>query len=576
MKNTATLQGAKARKAVRDGVNAIYDPVKVTLGPQAKTALLYRTYNRGSRITDDGVTVAEVQEPKDPFVNLAANAFKEMCKRTVEKVGDGTTTTCVIGGKLFNDTYVVLSETDAGSAYLAKKNGTTLGSMDLRLAILASAEKVKAKILERKNKVETLEDLERVTAISVKDTELGKVIAGMAWEVGEDGYIDVVEGYKGEIETEVIKGMRFQAKVPAKAFVNNPKRYEMVATDCPVLLTNYAFDNGGDVGPLLQRLNNTTSKIVVIAPSFSDNVLVNMIATVKQGFFIYPVAAPGLRTEQFEDLGIYFGAEFIDKNKGRKLVNVKADDLGFVEKLIVKDTDSRDEAVATGGKGTQEIYGSKVEDGERKTVLTTTVKDRIETLKSQAAEQKEDKFKKLIERRIAAMGSAVGVIRVGDSTQASSLYRKLKIEDGVYAAKAALRGGYSKGGGLELKEIAEEVLEKDDLLYAALIHPYELIQASVPGGIEITDDIIDPTEALYYAVEHAASVVAQLVTVDVITQEIDDTNPGDGYMAIARMIGEMVISQKRQMGQLQENQEEMERDRLGGLTMGEKIMLDNG
>lgn len=571
MKNTATLLDAKARKAVRDGVNAIYEPVKRTLGPQAKTALIYRTYNRGSRITDDGVTVAEVQEPKNPFVRLVADTFKEMCKRTVEKVGDGTTTTAVIGGKLYNDVYAIL---DGKSEFVGA--GST-GSADLRRQILASAEKVKAEILKRSTKVTTLEELERVSIISVKDETLGKIVAKMAWDVGVDGFIDVVEGYKGEIETEIIQGFRFQAKPAAKAFVNNPKRYEMVAVDCPVLLTNHALDSAGEIAPVLSRLNSGgISKIIVIAPSFSENVLVNMVNAVKAGYFIFPVAVPGMRTEQFEDLAVYAGAEFIDKNKGRKFQNAKVEDLGFMEKLIVKDTDMREEAVATGGKGTQEIMGSKEEDGETKTFLTTAVKQRVETLKSQMEEQKQDNFKKLFERRIASMSSAVGIIRVGESTQASALYRKLKIEDCVYASKAALRGGYSKGGGLELKEITEEILDEKDILRAALLHPYELIQASVPGGIEITDEIIDPTEAIFWAVEHSTSVVAQLATVEVLTPEIDEMGPGDGYMAIARMVGEMSIIMKRHLGQLTESQEEAERDRLGGISEGEKIVLDNG
>lgn len=577
MKNTKTLLDGKARLAVHQGVNAIYQPVKRTLGPHGRSALIYRTYNRGSRITDDGVTVAEVQEPKDPFVRLTAETFKEMCKRTVEKVGDGTTTTAVIGGKLWNDIYKILSESDVGASYSAK--GSTVSAMDLRKKILESAEKVKTAITARKQEIKTLEDLERVATISVKDPELGKVVAGMAWDVGVDGYIDVVEGYKGTIETEVIKGMRFPAKAAAKAFVNNPKRYEMVAQDCPVLITNYAMDNGGDVAPVVSEFNKSTSKLIIIAPSFSNNVLVGFAKATEQGYFIFPVACPALRTEQFEDLAVYCGAEFIDKNKGRNLSSATFKDCGFLEKLIVKDTDMRDDAVATGGRGaTQEIFVARGEGKDRQTVMSTPVAERVLTLKGQMEEQKEDKFKKLFGRRIASMSSAVGVVRVGESTQASALYRKLKIEDCVYACKAALRGGYVKGGGLCLKEIAEDrdVLAEDDLLIPALLHPYELIQNSVPGGVPITDDVIDPLEAVFYSVEHAAQVVAHLAMVEVITPEIDEVSPGDGYMAIARMVGEYVISNKRQLGLLKENEEEAERDRLQGLTADEKVMLDTG
>lgn len=127
-----------------------------------------------------------------------------------------------------------------------------------------------------------------------------------------------------------------------------------------------------------------------------------------------------------------------------------------------------------------------------------------------------------------------------------------------------------------MKDIAEDKLQESDVLRAALIHPYDLIQASVSGGVEITDDVIDPLEAVYYSVEHATGVVAHLAMVEIITPEVDEAGPGEGYLAIARMIGEFVIAQKRQMGQINESQEEQERDRLGGITMDEKVMLDNG
>ena len=137
---TKTKVGKDARKAVLDGVNAIYIPTAKTFGHEGKNALLYRTLNRGSRITNDGVTVADVQEPKDPFVNLAANAFKEASKKTNEKVGDGTTLTTIIGGKLFNDVYKQLSETE-------NEYHSSTSVITIRDNILASAKRIKDGIL---------------------------------------------------------------------------------------------------------------------------------------------------------------------------------------------------------------------------------------------------------------------------------------------------------------------------------------------------------------------------------------------------------------------------------------------
>lgn len=570
---TITLLGEDARKAVYSGVMAIYEPVKRTIGPQGKTALLFRTFNRGSRITDDGVTVSECQEPKNPHIRLAAQAFKESCKRTVEKVGDGTTTTVVIGGRAMMNVYALLSE--SGSEFVSKNKGaTTIGVMTLRANMLATSERVKAKIKEKAVIVNDIAELERIATISVKDAELGKVIASMAMEVGVDGFLDVVEGYKGEIETEIIKGFRFAGKPGAKAFVNNPARYEMVMEDYHILLTNYALDNAAEIAKVFQKLNEATSKIVIVAPSFSQDVLIQMHGACKSGYFLMPVKAPSLRTELFEDLAVNCGATFIDKNKGRALRGIDKRDLGFFEKMIVKDTEAREDAIVTGGAGTKAQVSVGYEGAEEH---PSPIQERIEMLKKQLVETKGDQFKKLLERRIASMASAVGVIRVGDTTEASALFRKLKIEDGVYACKAALRGGYVKGGGLCLKEIVEELeLSDSDVLKDALLHPYQLIQGSVDGGIEITDDIIDPAEAIYYAVEHAVGVVSQLATVEVITPELEQPDQAEATYQLARNMGEMSIAMKQHFGLLRENEVEMERDRMNGLNVDEMVALDTG
>lgn len=577
LKPTQTLLGAKARKAVHKGINAIYEPTRRTFGPEGRNALLFRTFNRGSRIANDGVTVAQCQEPKDIFARLAAESFKEASLRTNEKVGDGTTLTTILGGFLFNHVYSKIAESDSEIKIGSRKG---IGAVTLKMKILESAKRVKEEINKVAKKISSLKDLEKVAIISVEDEDLGKTVAKMAYKVGVDGFIDVVEGYKGEIETEVIDGMRFPAKVSAKAFVNNPQRYEMVAKDCPVFITNYALDNPAQLAKVINPFIEKNPKLIVIAPNFSENVLTEIFKSMfsitpqgqrvkKPNVDIFPVSVPSLRTEQLDDLAVYCGARFIDKGKGHKLESGVIDDLGFLEMLVIKDTEAKEDAVATGGAGTRQ---EKVE-GEK--VKSTLVEKRIKMLKGQLENTREDRFKKLLERRIASMGSAVGIIRVGDTTQASSLYRKLKIEDAVYACKAALRGGYVKGGGVCLKEIAEK-LPDDDILKEALIAPYNQIQASVDGGLEIGEEVIDPAEAIYYSVEHATQIIAQLITVEIITPEMEDPVMGEGEYEIAKWLREGVIVNKIKEGQLKENEAEGFRDFMGGVSPEEMESLDKG
>lgn len=538
-KTTKTKVGKAAREAILRGVNAIYEPVRLTLGPEGGNALLYRTFGRGPRVTNDGVTIAEVIEPEDEFEHLAATAFKEAAKRTNERAGDGTTTTIVIGGKLMNDIFASLNASDS---IRSKTAGGKSGAMRIRRELLAAAELVKQEIEKVAVKIKDVKDLIKIATVSVEDEGLGKTIAEMVYKIGSYGYVDVVEGFKGEIETEVIEGMRFAAKVPAKAFVNNPARYEMVAENCPVVVTNFKLDNAAQVHSFTQHLS--TQKLVIVAEGFSDAVLVALAQAVKQGFFVFPVAAPALRTEQWHDLAAYMGATCIDKNEGRKLEQIREQHLGFVDKLVVKDTEAREDAVALGGKGAK----------------TDVVAERVKVLQKQIEETRVDSHKKLLERRIASMASSVGVIRVGAPSQAEGLYKKLKIEDAVYACKAALEEGYVHGGGLCLKEIAESLPQS--VLTDALKAPYDQIQANAEEELKIGKDIVDPAKSVRLAVENAVSVAAHLVTAKIIIPETRERQPAEGYTDIARAIMQFNRYWAKREGMQQEGEDEGNKEML--------------
>ena len=558
MNHTLLAQDAEALKYIKEGVDIIYGAVKRTLGPEAKTTLMYRTYNRGPRLVDDGFYTAEVIVPKNPYVKLASEFFKEATMRTNRKVGDGTSATTTIAGVLFNDLYTKISTTSRGY-------GANTGSkvMELRREILKEAKDVKEKVRAASTPVTSVETLEKISAISLgEETELSKTVAGMAYEVGVDGFIDVVEGYKGEVETEVIKGMRFPAKVCGKAFVNKPERYEMVVEDSAVFVTNHKLDNDALVAFLVKQLAET--KLVIIAPDFSEQVLVNMILARQNGSFIWPIKVPSLRTEQLEDIAVYCGAKLFDKNKGDKLQHVKPEDAGYLRKITVKDAETKEDAIILGGKGTEEI---SFMEGE-KMVTSTPVQERIKTLRGQLVETQDQGFQKLMERRIASMASAGGVIRVGAPTDAESLPLKLKIEDVVYACRAALRSGYVKGGGLCLKEIADD-LPDTHILKKALLGPHTQIQENAGGFLEIGDDVIDPTDAVYYAVEHATSVVASLITVGNLIPEAPEIENGEGELALAQAAKKYVYFWAKKEGLLSESEKAMLDDARLGMTEDE-------
>ena len=544
---TKTFLKGDARKKIVKGVNEVYSALRLTLGVGGRNAMIPRTMNRGSRVTNDGYTISENIEPKDPHINQAANFFKEGSKKTNEKVGDGTTGTAVLGGHLYLE-----SEKKIPNDNIPSAGKNSFDVMSMRRDMLDWKVKVLEEIKKRSKEIKNLKELEKIALISIEDERASKIVAKMIWELGVDNYVDVTEGYKGEIETEEIKGMRFPAKTAARAFVNKKERFEMIAEDSHVFVTNHKLDNPYDVVGIINNVK--VSKLIIIAPDFSEQVLFSLIQTIKNGIFVYPVKCPALRTEQLEDLAVYTGATLCDKDKGNRLDKVTKDYLGFADRIVVKDTEVKEDAVLIGGRAAKRS--------------PTLIKARQKMLKQQMNEAKNSISKEQLKRRIANMSSAVGIIRVGASTDAESLYLKLKIEDGVYACKAALQEGYVKGGGLCLKEIAEELPK--NILTESLKAPYNQIQENA-GGIKIGKDVIDPAKVVSLIVEHGVSIASHLITTDILTAEMPDV-PNTGNDKIARAISHFVYFNAKEKGMLRDSEIEQEKDMA---TMFEQAMFDD-
>ena len=547
---TLLKTGVEARKSILAGVNKVADAVNLTLGNHGRNALLPRTYNRGPRITNDGVTVAELASKiKDPFENLVANSYIESSRQTNLKVGDGTSSTITISGHIINKIFNQLSEQDTPSAQLAELKPTTRGVRAMRKDMLEAKDLIISEIKKKSIPVESLEQLEQIATVSMgaEDAETAKKVAKVVWDIGRDSdgnfidnHIDVTEGFKGGIETEIIKGMRFSAKIAHRAFINEPAHFEMVAEDTSVFITSYKLDNPYSVIGIIERCK--TAKIAFFAPDFSLPVIQSLVATSKNGIFCYPVKCPSLRSEQLEDLAAYTGATLIDKDSGRKLESVTEKDLGYADKIIVKDTENKEDAILLGGRGEK----------------TKAVEERCNILKDQIKEARNDLTRISLERRIANLQSAVGIIRVGATTNNEALYLKLKVEDTSYACKAALEEGYVKGGGLCLKEIAEEIPE--NILTESLSAPYNQIQKNAGGYFEVEEDVIDPTKVIRLEIEHAVSVASSLITCEIIIPDEREKTEYDGFQLLAKVLAKGVYYSAKHQGMIQESQDEQDKD----------------
>lgn len=550
---TDVLIGTPARKAIMRGVKAVADAIRPTIGPAGQSAILPRSYNRGPRHADDGYFVAENVIPKDPHERQAAESFKEGIKKTNELAGDGTTSTGLLAAAIINEGMSQIPDESIPSASV-KGKAVKKTVRQIRQEINEAKDLVVAEIKTLAKPIKTLADLEKIALISIgkEDEEAAKTIAKLVWEIGRDGsgayidnHIDVVEGFKGGLETEVIKGMRFPAKVGHRSFVTKPERFEMEATDVPVFITNYKLDNPFQVVDLIQR--NKMSKLAIFAPDFSSSVIKSLAESIKNGVFTYPIKCPALRTEQLEDLAVYTGAQVCDKETGKKLENVTVSDFGFANKIIVKDTENREDAVLIGGRGEK----AKIGQG-------TAITERCEMLKKQIKESRNELTTIQLQKRIANLSSAIGIVRVGATTSKAAGYLKLKVDDGVYSCKAALEEGYVEGGGLCLKKISEALPKS--ILTEALTVPYEQIQKNAGGNLPTGKEVIDSAKVVRLEVIHAADIAATMITTGMSIIEVQEKTPGDGYEEIAKAISMYARYWAKDRGILKASEDEAQAD----------------
>jgi chaperonin GroEL len=465
------VTGNEAKVRLVAGVNRVANIVKTTLGPKGKNVILQRP-RRSPLVTNDGVTIADSVCSDDVVENLGIQTLIDVARKTNDTAGDGTTTSIVIAQSIINE-----------HSNIDKNKAKTIGGNSGKgVEIYKEIQKSKDLALDLLDKmakpVKTIEEVEKVAMASLEDEFLGKMVAEMVMEVGENGRVLIEEGYNNKIETEIVKGMRFYGKAGVPFFQNNRK--ESIFTNIEVVVTNiHVEDPLYDLEPIAKKLLEASkSKFIVIAPKFSSDVLTSIALTAsKNGLKIMPIKAPSLTEEQLEDVATYCDAKFINGQEDMSLTDMELKDLGLVKKIVT----TQDDTTILGGRG--------------------NVNERIKVLKEHMDLEKDDMFKKKIERRIASLASSTGIIRVSASTEAEKGYLKFKIEDAINATKCALEEGVVKGGGVALKEVAEK-LGKENALYKSLQSPYNQIQENAGEPFEVSPDIVDPVKVTKSALEN--------------------------------------------------------------------------
>jgi chaperonin GroEL len=516
--------GADARAALQDGVDAVADAVKVTLGPKGRYVVLDKKFGAPT-ITNDGVTIAREVEIEDVFANQGAQLVREVATATNDVAGDGTTTATLLAQTIVRSG---LKNVAAGANPLA-----------LRKGIESAVDQVVENLREKQSKeVGGKDQIARVASISAADDEIGDIIADAIEKVGKDGVVNVEEGQTFGMELEFTEGMQFDKGYISPYMVTDQDRMEAVLEDPYILIANQKIGSVRDILPILEQTMQGGKPLVIVAEDVEGESLATLVVNKLRGTFTgVAVKAPGFgdrRKRMLEDIAILTNAEVITEEMGLKLENTTISQLGRARRVVV-------------GKDTTTIV-----DGAGD---AAAIKGRINQLKAEIETTDSDFDREKLQERLAKLSGGVAVVKVGAATETEMKEKKHRVEDALQATRAALEEGIVPGGGVALLQ-AEGAIDLDTyqddektgakIVLRALEEPLRQIahNAGLEGSVVINDvrkakkgwglnaatneiedlvaaGIIDPAMVTRSALQNAASIAKNILTTEAIVCEIE-------------------------------------------------------
>lgn len=521
------IYGEEARKALQSGIDKLSNTVKITLGPKGRNVVLDRKYG-APLITNDGVTIAKEVELEDAFENMGAQLVKEVATKTNDVAGDGTTTATLLAQALVREG---MKNVAAGANPMVVKKG-------MQMAVDAAVKAIKANA----QPVKSSGDIARIATISAADEFVGKLIADAMEKVTADGVITIEESKTSETYSDVVEGMQFDRGYISPYMVTDTDKMEAVIDDAYILITDKKISSIQEVLPLLEKILQAGSKLVIIAEDVEGEALSTILVNKLRGTFTCVcVKAPGFgdrRKEMLQDIAILTGGQVITSDLGLELKDTDIPMLGRAKQVkITKET-------------TTIVDGAGDKD---------SIKARVSQIKSQIEDTTSEFDREKLQERLAKLAGGVAVIRVGAATETEMKEKKLRIEDALAATKAAVEEGCVAGGGVALLNAIPEVeklLDTDDadlktgvnIVVKAIEEPVRQIarNAGLEGSVIVNEivnknkkgygfdfgkeeyvdmfkqGILDPAKVTRSALQNAASVAAMVLTTESLVTDIPD------------------------------------------------------
>ncbi|GIR11578.1 MAG: 60 kDa chaperonin [Cryomorphaceae bacterium] len=519
-----------ARDALKRGVDALANAVKVTLGPKGRNVVIDKKFGSPT-ITKDGVTVAKEIELEDAIENMGAQMVKEVASKTADIAGDGTTTATVLAQEIVS---TGLKNVASGA-----------NPMDLKRGIDKAVKAVVNELQKQSIEVgDNLNKIEQVASISANnDNAIGSLIAEAMSKVKKEGVITVEEAKGTDTTVEVVEGMQFDRGYLSPYFVTNAEKMEADLDNPFILIYDKKISNMKDILPILEQTTQSGRPILIIAEDVDGEALATLVVNKIRGSLkIAAVKAPGFgdrRKAMLEDIAILTGGTVISEERGFKLENTTLEMLGQTDKIVI----DKDNTTIVNGKGEKDAI----------TLRVNQIKAQMETTSS-------DYDKEKLQERLAKLAGGVAVLYVGAASEVEMKEKKDRVDDALHATRAAVEEGIVPGGGVALVRAAKALksikAENEDektgvqIITKAIEAPIRQIVANAGGegavivskiqegkadfGYNAKTDtfehmldagIIDPTKVTRVALENAASVAGMLLTTECVLADIPEDNP---------------------------------------------------
>ena len=520
----------ESRDALKRGVDALANAVKVTLGPKGRNVVIGKSFG-GPTITKDGVTVAKEIELEDAIENMGAQMVKEVASNTNDLAGDGTTTATVLAQAIITSG---LKNVAAGANPMDVKRG-------IDKAVKVLIEDIKSQAKKVGNSYDKIEQIASISANN--DNVIGSLIAEAMKKVKTEGVITVEEAKGTETHVEVVEGMQFDRGYLSPYFITDADKMEANMENPFILIYDKKISAMKDLLPILEQTAKAGRPLVIIAEDVDGEALSTLVVNKIRGALkVSAVKAPGFgdrRKAMLEDIAILTNGTVVSEERGFKLESTTLEMLGSAEKITI----DKDNTTLVNGAGD-----------------SNTIKARVNQIKAQIESTSSDYDKEKLQERLAKLAGGVAVLYVGAPTEVEMKEKKDRVDDALAATRAAVEEGIVPGGGVAIVRATDKLAklkgDNDDeqtginIITRAAEEPLRQIveNAGLEGSVivakvregkndfgfnaktEVYENlykagVIDPAKVVRVALENAASVAGMLLTTECVIAEIKEDTP---------------------------------------------------